>query len=89
MSPAESAATVTTLCLGVGRAAKGIDAIPDKFIPVILGAVGAVAQPLLCGLTGEAVVVGLVSGLAAVGVNQQWRQATRPPDQQPPQPPTP
>ena len=66
----------------VGMACKAIDAVPDKFIPVIVGAVGAVlgivgmytmaefpAQDVL-----NALAVGIASGLASTGVNQIVKQ---------------
>lgn len=66
----------------VGMACKAIDSIPDKFIPVIVGAVGAVL-----GVVGlytmadfpadnilNALAVGIASGLASTGVNQIVKQ---------------
>lgn len=66
----------------VGMACKAIDAVPDKFIPVIVGAVGAIlgivgmytmtdfpAQDVL-----NALAVGIASGLASTGVNQIVKQ---------------
>jgi len=66
----------------VGMACKAINAIPDKFIPVIVGLVGAVL-----GIVGmytmegfpatdllNALAVGIASGLASTGVNQIVKQ---------------
>lgn len=66
----------------VGMACKAIDAIPDKFIPVIVGAVGAVL-----GVVGmytmpdfpskdilTALAIGIASGLASTGANQIVKQ---------------
>ena len=66
----------------VGMACKAINAIPDKFIPVIVGLVGAIL-----GIVGmytmdgfpatdllNALAVGIASGLASTGVNQIVKQ---------------
>ena len=66
----------------VGVACKAFNAIPDKFIPVIVGLVGAIlgvvgmytmegfpASDLL-----NALAVGIASGLASTGVNQIVKQ---------------
>lgn len=66
----------------VGMGCKAIDSIPDKFIPVIVGVVGAIL-----GVVGlytmadfpadnilNALAVGIASGLASTGVNQIVKQ---------------
>jgi len=66
----------------VGMGCKAVEAIPDKFIPVIVGAVGAIlgivgmytmaefpAQDVL-----NALAIGIASGLASTGVNQIVKQ---------------
>lgn len=73
---------ITIICYLVGM---GIKAIPlnDKFIPVIVGAVGGILG-LVAFLTGmpnfpaadfiTAIAVGIVSGLASTGINQIFKQ---------------
>lgn len=69
----------------IGMAAKNIERIPDKWIPVICGVAGAIlgvvgmytiadfpAQDILTALE-----VGIVSGLAATGAHQVGKQASK------------
>lgn len=73
---------ITVIAYLVGSACKVIDSLDNKYIPVICGIVG-----LLLGLVGlkimpdfpakdfiNAAAVGIVSGLAATGVNQVGKQ---------------
>ena len=75
-----SAITVISYLVGVG--CKVADFIPDKYIPVIVGAVGGIlgivgmltitdfpAQDIL-----NAIAIGIASGLASTGCNQVVRQ---------------
>ena len=77
-----SVAAITVICYLAGQVVKatGID---NKWIPVICGVLGAILGPVALfigvpdfpatdGLT--AVAVGIVSGLAATGVNQLGKQ---------------
>lgn len=77
-----SVAAITVLCYLVGQIVKatGID---NKWIPCIAGVVGAIlgAVALAVGMPDfpatdyiTAVAVGIVSGLAATGVNQVAKQ---------------
>ena len=79
-----SVAAITVLCYLVGQIVKatGID---NKWIPCIAGVVGAIlgAVALAVGMPDfpatdyiTAIAVGVVSGLAAVGVNQVAKQLT-------------
>ena len=79
-----SVAAITVLCYLVGQIVKatGID---NKWIPCIAGVVGAIlgAVALAVGMPDfpatdyiTAVAVGVVSGLAAVGINQVAKQLT-------------
>lgn len=74
-------AVITIICYLVGEAIKVL-AIDNKYIPVIVGLCGG-----LLGVPGmilmpdfpatdymTAVAVGIVSGLAATGVNQMFKQ---------------
>lgn len=75
-------ACITVIAYLVGVVCKQADAIPDKFIPCIVGIVGGIlgvvgmytiadfpAQDVL-----NAVAVGIASGLASTGANQIVKQ---------------
>ena len=75
-------AVITVICFLVGQVVKatGID---NKWIPVICGVLGAILGPvaLFTGVPDfpatdslTAVAVGIVSGLAATGINQVGKQ---------------
>lgn len=77
-----SVVAITVICYLIGIGIK-ISPLNDKYIPVIVGAAGGVL-----GIVGlktmpdfpvndilNAVAVGIVSGLAATGVNQIFKQA--------------
>lgn len=74
-------AAITVICYLVGQAVKATD-VDNKWIPIIVGTVGGVLGvagmyimpdfPATDYLT--AIAVGVVSGLAAVGVNQIGKQ---------------
>ena len=77
-----SVAAITVICYLAGQVVKatGID---NKWIPVICGVLGAILGPvaLFTGVPDfpatdslTAVAVGIVSGLAATGVNQAAKQ---------------
>ena len=80
-----SVAAITVLAYLVGIGCKAAGSVKDELIPVICGCVGAVL-----GIVGlylmpdfpatdviNALAVGIVSGLAATGVNQIYKQLTR------------
>lgn len=80
-----SVAAITVIAYLIGTAAKQIKAIPDTSIPVICGTAGGVL-----GVVGmyvmpdfpaadviNALAVGIVSGLAATGVNQIYKQSKK------------
>ena len=75
-------AAITVIAYLVGIGCKVADFIPDKYIPVIVGAVGGVlgvvgmftikdfpAQDIL-----NAIAIGIASGLASTGCNQIVKQ---------------
>ena len=74
-------AVITVICFLVGQAVK-VTGLDNKYIPVIVGAAGGVLGvvgmlvmpdfPAADYLT--AVAVGIVSGLAATGINQLYKQ---------------
>ena len=78
-----SVAAITVICYLVGMVVKAIPHMADKYIPIACGTVGGLlgiaslalqvpdfpaADPL------TAVAVGIVSGLAATGANQVFKQ---------------
>lgn len=80
-----SVAAITVIAYLIGQGCKASEKISDSWIPVICGCVGAVL-----GIAGlylmpdfpakdviNALAVGIVSGLAATGVNQIYKQLTK------------
>ena len=74
-------AVITVICYLLGQGVK-VTGLDNKYIPVIVGAAGGVLGVAGMFLMPEfpasdymtAVAVGIVSGLAATGVNQALRQ---------------
>ena len=74
-------AVITVICYLVGQIVK-VTGIDNKYIPVIVGVAGGVLgvvgmfimPDLPAGDYMTAVAVGIVSGLAATGVNQAVKQ---------------
>ncbi|MGN0363216.1 MAG: phage holin family protein [Bilifractor sp.] len=77
-----SVAAITVIAYLIGIGCKAINSIPDNWIPVvcgitgaILGAVGLYAMPdFPAHDIITALAVGAVSGFAATGVNQIYKQ---------------
>ena len=77
-------AVITVICFLVGQLVKatGLD---NKYLPVIVGVAGGALGVLGMFVMPEfpatdymtAVAVGIVSGLAATGINQVYKQLTR------------
>ena len=77
-------AVITVICFLVGQLVKatGLD---NKYIPVIVGVAGGALGVLGMFVMPEfpatdymtAAAVGIVSGLAATGINQVYKQLTR------------
>lgn len=82
-------AAITIICLLIGLWIK-TSALDDRWIPCIVGTVGLALGPvgwkLMPGFPADnlvtALAVGIVSGLAATGMHQIYKQLTRPPDAQ-------
>ena len=81
-----STASITIICYLIGAALKAWDAFDDRKIPVIMGIAGAVlgavsffAIPamIIADDILTAIAVGIVSGFAATGINQVFKQAQK------------
>jgi len=76
---------IVALSYVVGLASKAAKKIPDEWIPVIMAIVGGILGALGMGTIPDfpasdyitAVAVGAVSGLAATGVNQMYKQMNK------------
>ncbi len=75
-------AAIVVLCFLVGLTWKRADRLDDKWIPTVCGCVG-----LILGVVGRTIIdgfpatdpitaaaIGVVSGLAATGAHQVWKQ---------------
>ncbi len=77
-------AVITVICFLVGQLVKA-SGLDNKYIPVIVGVAGGALGVLGMFVMPEfpatdymtAVAVGIVSGLAATGINQVYKQLTR------------
>lgn len=65
---------ITVACMCIGYIMKKWLPQDDKWIPTTLLIIGAISGVLLFGLSYEGVVKGMVSGLAAVGLHQAFKQ---------------
>lgn len=64
---------VMIACLVVGYIIKtSFDRVPNKYIPTILAAIGAVLNMTVSGLSVESVVYGALMGLASTGLHQAF-----------------
>ena len=80
-----SVAAITVIAYLVGIGCKAAGSVKDELIPVICGCVGAVLGSAGLYLMPDfpakdiinALAVGIVSGLAATGVNQIYKQLTK------------
>lgn len=76
---------IVAICYVVGMACKAAQKIPDEWIPVIMAVVGGILGAVGMNIMPDfpaadyinAVAVGAVSGLAATGVNQVYKQAKK------------
>ena len=65
---------ITAACLCIGYVMKKWLPTDDKWIPTVLLILGALSGLLLFGVDYEGIVKGMVSGLAAVGLHQVFKQ---------------
>lgn len=61
-------------CMAIGTVMKYWLPTDNKWIPTALLVLGAVSGAILFGFDYEGIVKGMISGLAAVGVNQVFKQ---------------
>lgn len=73
----ENALVLVPALLIIGSIIKGVQFIPDKFIPVILLPIGIAGTLALCGLTVDSVVQGVLVTGAAVYGNQLVKQMAK------------
>lgn len=77
--------SITVITYLIGMACKAFQKIKDNYIPVIVGACGAilgvVGMYVISGFPADnvldALAVGIASGLASTGVNQVWKQVIK------------
>lgn len=65
---------ITAACLCIGYVMKKWLPSDDKWIPTVLLILGAISGLILFGADYEGIVKGMVSGLAAVGFHQVFKQ---------------
>lgn len=65
---------ITAACLCIGFVMKKWMPTDDKWIPTVLLMIGAISGLILFGADYEGIVKGMVSGLAAVGLHQTFKQ---------------
>ena len=65
---------ITAACLCIGYVMKKWLPTDDKWIPTVLLVIGALSGLVLFGVDYEGIVKGMVSGLAAVGLHQVFKQ---------------
>lgn len=65
---------ITAACLCIGYVMKKWLPTDDKWIPTVLLILGALSGLILFGFDYEGIVKGMVSGLAAVGLHQTFKQ---------------
>lgn len=79
-----SVAVITVICYLIAQGVKATS-LNNKWLPVICGAcggaLGVVAMHVMPGYPGTdlltAIAVGIVSGFAATGINQAYKQLTK------------
>lgn len=70
----ENALVLIPVLLIVGQIIKGIEVLPNKYIPVLLLPVGVVGAMALCGWTVDGAIQGVLVTGAAVYGNQLVKQ---------------
>lgn len=70
------ALVIVGICLCIGYAIKGLDAIPNKYIPTIMLVLGTLLSIWVNAwtVTPEVVLTGMISGLASTGLYEAFAQ---------------
>lgn len=66
--------TIVAGCMAIGTVMKYWLPTDNKWIPTVLLVLGAISGAILFGFDYEGIIKGMISGLAAVGLNQVFKQ---------------
>ena len=65
---------IVGLCWLIGNTLKSsVPKLPNNYIPLALGLIGAILMTILNGFSGLNLIIGVVSGLSATGVHQVYK----------------
>ena len=65
---------IVGLCWLIGNTLKSsVPKLPNNYIPLVLGLIGAILMIVLNGFSGQNLIIGVVSGLSATGVHQVYK----------------
>jgi hypothetical protein len=65
---------VVGICWLIGNTLKSsAPKLPNNYIPLALGLIGAILMVVLNGFSGQNLIIGVVSGLSATGVHQVYK----------------
>ena len=65
---------VVAICWLIGNTLKSsVPKLPNNYIPLVLGLIGAILMVVLNGFSGQNLIIGVVSGLSATGVHQVYK----------------
>lgn len=65
---------VVGICWLIGNTLKSsVPKLPNNYIPLALGLIGAILMVVLNGFSGQNLIIGVVSGLSATGMHQVYK----------------
>lgn len=65
---------VVGICWLIGNTLKSsVPKLPNNYIPLALGLIGAILMVVLNGFSGQNIIIGIVSGLSATGAHQVYK----------------
>lgn len=65
---------IVGLCWLIGNTLKSsVPKLPNNYIPLALGLIGAILMVVLNGFSGQNLIIGVVSGLSATGMHQVYK----------------
>ena len=81
----ETVAAIAVICFAVGEICKAFPKFPERFIPCIVGVlgagVGAIGLYVIPGFPADnvldAIAIGIASGLASTGAHQIYKQLSK------------